>query len=122
MNKIKIDRDSVYIGDDIESHAKSFEVDYKMSINDFVNFLHSVRYIDCGRECTWILQIRNDKNYYRDIAIFANNGKFVKILDFYEIIDDVIKHYNPKFFYIKFLGEKDPEVVYNCLQKLRFGF
>ena len=125
MIKINFNRDSVCIGDDIEDHYISFEVDEKISIDDFVKILYSdlnaIARIGGGK-ATWILQIRYNEYYYRDIAIFAEQWDSVKCFDFYKTIGEIVKHYKPKYFYAKYLEQRNPEEVYNNLQKLRFGF
>ena len=125
MIKINFNRDSVCMGDDIEDHNISFEVDEQMSIDDFVKFLYSnlnaIARISGGK-ATWILQIRFNEYYYRDIAIFAEQWKSVKCFDFYKTIGEIVKQYKPKYFYAKYLGQSDPEDVYNNLLKLRLGF
>jgi len=125
MIKINFDRDSVCMGDDIEDHYISFEVDEKMPIEGFIKFLYSnlnaIARIGGGK-ATWLLQIRFNEYYYRDIAIFAEQWDCVKCFDFYNTIGEIVKQYKPKFFYAKYLAQRDPEDVYNNLQKLRLGF
>ena len=92
MIKIKFNRDSVCLDDDINSHETSFDVDEKMTIDDFIGLLYSKSNIAriAGGEATWILQLRSI--------------------------------YNSSEFYAKYLGQKDPEVVYNNLKQLRLGY
>ena len=116
MIKIEFDRDSVYVGDDIENHSCSFEVDEKLSINEFINILHSKRYINCGREWPWLLQIKKDDNYYRNIALFAKEGKIIKILGSCKTIGEIVNNYKTKLFYAKFLAVENLEEAYNFVK------
>ena len=126
MIKINFNRDSVCLGDDINDHFISFEVDEKMSVDNLVKFLYTnlnaIARIGGGK-ATWVLQIRHkEHNYYRDIAVFAEQWNSVKCLDFHKTIGEIVKYYKPKLFYAKYLGQMDPEDAYNYLQKLRSGF
>ena len=124
MVEIKFDRDSVCLGDDINSHEISFDVDEKMTIDDFIGFLYSKTSIAriAGGEATWILQLRSG-HFYIDIAVFAEQWNSVKYFSTpFDTIDQMIRIYNSNDFFAKYLGQKDPEVVYNDLKQLRLGY
>ena len=63
MIRVKFDRDSVCMGDDIESHEIYLDVDEKMTIDDFIKYLYSksenVIARISGGKATWILQLKN---------------------------------------------------------------
>ena len=122
--KIKFDRDSVCLGDDIDSHNVSFDVDEEMTIDDFIKFLYSKANIARigGGEATWILQLRNGR-FYIDIAVFAEQWNTVKYFSTtFFTTGEIIKIYNSNEFFAKYLGQKDPEMVYDNLKELRFGY
>ena len=124
LAKIMFDRDSVCLGDDINSHNVSFDVDEKMTIDDLIKFLYSGANIARigGGEATWILQLRNG-HFYMDIAVFAEQWNSVKYFSTpFSTIGEFIKIYHSNQFYAKYLGQKDPEAVYNSLKDLRFGY
>jgi len=123
MIRIKFDRDSVCIGDDIYSHTESFDVDETMSVDSFINFLYSMPYVIAsisGGEATWILQLRKDIHFYIDIAVFAQQWSSVKYISHYTTIGEITKYYGSMEFYAKYLRQIDPDVVYNNLKELRF--
>jgi len=118
MIKIKFDRDSVCMADDIESHAVSFDVDENISIDDFISILYSKQNAIArigGGKATWILQLING-SFHIDIAIFAEQWDTAKYLDFNSTIDEIIKYYDSIEFFAKYLAQKDPEIVYNTLK------
>ena len=121
MIKIKFDRESVCMGDDIGSHETFFDVDEKMTINEFIGFLYSKPNIFpkiSGGKATWILQIEKE-NFYRNIAVFAQQWKTAKYLNSNLTIGEIIRFKNPTSFYAKYLAQKDPENVYNSLKELK---
>ena len=120
--EIKFDRDSVCMGDDIESHAISFDINEEMSIEEFIDFLykkHNVIAKINGGKATWVLQLKNE-DFYIDIAVFAEQMDYVMYLSRFKNqltrIGEVIKFFNSTQFFAKYLGQKDPEEVYNNLQ------
>ena len=123
MVEIKFDRDSVCMGDDVESHAVSFEIDEKMPIDDLIKFLYSKHNVIArisGGKATWILQLKHG-DFYMDIAVFAEQWNSVKRLSSsFDTIGQVIEFYNSCNFFGKYLAQKDPEAVYNILKELRF--
>ena len=125
MIKLKFNRDSVCMADDMEDHAVFFDVDEKISVDDLVQFLYSKPNVIpgiSGGKATWILQIKNG-HFYRDIAVFAEQWDSVKYISntgLFTSIGEIISFYNPTEFFARYLGQKDPEDIYNIFKELRF--
>jgi len=119
MIKIKFDRDSVCMADSMRSHTLSFDVDDKISIDDFIGILYAkynaIANIGGGR-ATWILQIKIESSY-EDIALFAEQWDSAKCFsNSLFTIEEIIKYYNSTDFYAKYLAQQDPETVYNTMK------
>jgi len=122
--EIKFDRDSVCMGDDIESHAVSFDINEEMSIEEFIDFLYKKSNVIAkisGGKATWVLQLKSE-GFYIDIAVFAQQMNYVKYLSRFQNkltrIGEVTKFRNSTQFFAKYLGQKDPNEVYKNLQEL----
>ena len=59
--KIRVDRDSVCMGDDVLSHEIEFDVSEDMTVKDFFGFLEKERYLPSiqGHNVAWELHNRN---------------------------------------------------------------
>ena len=59
--KIRVDRDSVCMGDDVLPHEVEFEVPDDMTVKDFFEFLEKGRYLPSvqGNNVAWELRNRN---------------------------------------------------------------
>ena len=59
--KIRVDRDSVCMGDDVLPHEVEFEVPDDMTVKDFFGFLEKERYLPSvqGNNVAWELRNRN---------------------------------------------------------------
>jgi len=124
--EIKFDRNSACMGDDIESHAVSFDINEEMSIEEFIKFLYKkpnvIAKISSGK-ATWILQLKNEDSYI-DIAVFTEQMNYIKYFSKFQNqltkIGEIAKVFNSTQFFAKYLGQKDPDEVYKNLQELIF--
>ena len=59
--KIRIDRDSVCMGDDVLPHETEFEISEDMTVKEFFDFLEKERYLPSvqGNNVAWELRNRN---------------------------------------------------------------
>ena len=62
--KIRVDRDSVCMGDDVLSHEIEFDVPEDMTVKDFFGFLEKERYLPSvqGNNVAWELRNRNGEH------------------------------------------------------------
>ena len=62
--KIRVDRDSVCMGDDVLPHEVEFEVPEDMTVKDFFDFLEMERYLPSvqGNNVAWELRNRNGEH------------------------------------------------------------
>lgn len=106
---IKINRDSVCMGDDINSHEKEITLSASISLKEFIGKLQE-RYIPsvAGPVAIWLLRI-NDKN----ICLFNQNGNSILRLD---NEDKIIDNGNTVAF-LKYYAQKDINELYNILKQ-----
>ena len=106
---IKINRESVCMGDDIESHEKEITVSASISLKEFISKLQK-KYIPsvAGFIAIWLLKI-NDKN----ICLFNQSGNSILILD---NEDKIIDNGNIVVF-LKYYEQKDINELYNILKQ-----
>lgn len=106
---IKINRESVCMGDDIESHEKEITVSASISLKEFISKLQK-KYIPsvAGSIAIWLLKI-NDKN----ICLFNQSGNSILRLD---NEDKIIDNGNIVVF-LKYYAQKDINELYNILKQ-----
>ena len=106
---IKINRESVCMGDDIESHEKEITVYSSISLKEFISKLQE-KYIPsvAGSIAIWLLKI-NDKN----ICLFNQSGNSILRLD---KEDKIIDNGNIVVF-LKYYAQKDINELYNILKQ-----
>ncbi len=106
---IKINRESVCMGDDIESHEKEITVSASISLKEFISKLQE-KYIPsvAGSIAIWLLKI-NDKN----ICLFNQSGTSILRLD---NEDKIIDNGNIVVF-LKYYAQKDINELYNILKQ-----
>lgn len=61
MIEIVIDRDSVCMADDIDSHEKTIELNQSLELSDFIEKIINLRYLPyiSGGKATWVLEHKN---------------------------------------------------------------
>ena len=106
---IKINRESVCMGDDIESHEKEITVSASISLKEFISKLQE-KYIPnvAGSIAIWLLKI-NDKN----ICLFNQSGNSILRLD----NEDKIIDNGTIVVFLKYYAQKDINELYNILKQ-----
>ncbi len=61
MFEIMVDRDSVCMGDDIDSHEKTIKITRSMKLSDFIEMIINLRYLPyiSGSKATWVVRHKN---------------------------------------------------------------
>ena len=94
MLEIIIDRDSVYMGDDMDSHEKIIKITQPMKLSDFIDMIINLRYLPyiSGGKATWVMKYQNKslaiiglKKYEPDITeyktkLLIDNVEFAELL------------------------------------------
>ena len=105
--KIRVDRDSVCMGDDVLSHEIEFDVLEDMTVKDFFGFLEKERYLPSiqGNNVAWELHNRNGEQgvyFTKTGEIIHSNGVLKDMLE--EITGTplfvLLYHYTPEAYYI----------------------
>ena len=105
--KIRVDRDSVCMGDDVLSHEIEFDVSEDMTVKDFFGFLEKERYLPSiqGNNVAWELHNRNGEQ----VVYFTKTGEITHpdgvLKEMLEGITEtplfvLIYHYTPEAYYI----------------------
>ena len=80
MLSIRIDRDSVHAGDDLETHAQTIAAGPGLSLGALIQQIRSGGYLPgiAGGEATWIVESSADRS--RPIAVLAQQWPQVELL------------------------------------------
>lgn len=59
--EIILDRDSVCMGDDMDSHEKTIKITRPMKLSDFIDMVINLRYLPYiyGGKATWVMRYQN---------------------------------------------------------------
>ncbi len=93
--EIIIDRGSVCMADDMDSHEKTFEINQQLKLSDFIEEIINSRYLPYifGGKATWVIKHKNKPlavigliDYGPKVSnfktkLFANNLELMKILN-----------------------------------------
>ena len=104
--KIRVDRDSVCMGDDVLPHETEFDVPEDMTVKDFFGFLERERYLPSvqGNNVAWELRNRNgEQGAYFTGEIIHPDGVLKEMLE--GITETplfvLLYHYTPEAYYIR---------------------
>lgn len=93
---IKLDRSSINIEDDFESHIKNFKMSNQIILSEFINkYVNSYLPDSNGKESIWILRAKH-MNKWINLAIINKNDLETKLLIdnimLYEVFEDNEKY------------------------------
>ena len=106
--KIRVDRDSVCIGDDVLPHETEFEISEDMTVKEFFDFLEKERYLPSvqGNNVAWELRNRNREQgvYFTKTREIIHPDAVLK-----EMLEGITEtplfvllyHYTPEAYYIR---------------------
>ena len=105
--KIRVDRESVCMGDDVVPHETEFEIPEDMTVKEFFDFLERERYLPSvqGNNVAWELRNRNGEQ----VVYFTKTGEIINpdgvLKEMLEGITEtplfvLIYHYTPEAYYI----------------------
>ena len=106
--KIRVDRDSVCMGDDVLPHETEFEIPEDMTVKEFFDFLERERYLPSvqGNNVAWELRNRNGEQgvYFTKTGEIINLDGVLK--EMLEGITEIplfvlLYHYTPEAYYIR---------------------
>ena len=106
--KIRVDRNSVCMGDDVLSHETEFDVPEDMTVKDFFDFLEEERYLTSiqGNDVAWELRNRNGEQgvyFTKTREIIHPDGVLKEMLE--GITETplfvLLYHYSPEAYYIR---------------------
>lgn len=106
--KIRVDRDSVCMGDDVLPHETEFEIPEDMTVKEFFDFLERERYLPSvqGNNVAWELRNRNGEQG----VYFTKTGEIIHpdaiLKEMLEGITEtplfvLLYHYTPEAYYIR---------------------
>ena len=106
--KIRVDRESICMGDDVLPHELEFEVPEDMTVKDFFGFLERERYLPSvqGNNVAWELRNRNGEQG----VYFTKTGEIIHpdgvLKEMLEGITEtplfvLLYHYTPEAYYIR---------------------
>ena len=106
--KIRVDRDSVCMGDDVLPHETEFEIPEDMTVKEFFDFLEKKCYLPSvqGNNVAWELRNRNGEQgvYFTKTGEIINSDGVLK-----EMLEGITEtplfvllyHYTPEAYYIR---------------------
>ena len=120
MIEIIIDRDSVCMADDMDSHEKTFLINRQLKLSDFIEEIINSRYLPYifGGKATWVIKHKNKPlavigliDYGPEVSNF-NTKLFVNNLELLKLLNDDYK----KKIGFSYYAQEDYNNVYKKLK------
>lgn len=121
MLNLLIDRDSVCMADDIDSHEKKIEISNKLKLSEFIGKIIDMRYLPyiAGGKATWVLKYQN-----KPLAVigFTNYGPKVTQMKIKLFVNDInlteLSNVNiDKKLGFGYYAQEDYNIVYEKLKR-----